>query len=72
MEEGSMDLGDGLHVSRTSADDWQADPDVPGTTMHEVVRSDGDKCVRCWRYVHDISAEDAYAGLCGRCVEAVA
>ena len=38
----------------------------------EVVRSDGDKCVRCWRYVHDISAEDAYAGLCGRCVEAVA
>jgi uncharacterized cupin superfamily protein len=41
MEEGSMDLGDGLHVSRTSADDWQADPDVPGTTMHEVVRRDG-------------------------------
>jgi len=38
----------------------------------EVVRSDGDKCVRCWRYVHDISADDAYAGLCGRCVEAVA
>ena len=33
---------------------------------------DGDKCVRCWRYVHDISADDAYAGLCGRCVEAVA
>ena len=38
----------------------------------EVVRSDGTKCVRCWRYVHDISTEPAFAGLCGRCVEAVA
>jgi hypothetical protein len=28
--------------------------------------------VRCWRYVHDISTEPAFAGLCGRCVEAVA
>jgi isoleucyl-tRNA synthetase len=38
----------------------------------EVVRSDGEKCVRCWRYVHDLSADGTYAGLCGRCVEAVA
>lgn len=36
-----MDLGDGLFVSSTSAEEWSADPDVPGTTMHEVVRSDG-------------------------------
>lgn len=36
-----MDLGDGLFVSRTSAQDWEADPDVPGTTMHEVVKRDG-------------------------------
>ena len=36
------------------------------------LRSDGTKCVRCWRYVHDISTEPAFAGLCGRCVEAVA
>jgi uncharacterized cupin superfamily protein len=36
-----MDLGDGLLVSRTSTDAWQADPDVPGTTMHEVVKRDG-------------------------------
>ena len=38
----------------------------------EVVRSDGTKCVRCWRYVHDITTEPAFAGLCSRCVEAVA
>jgi isoleucyl-tRNA synthetase len=38
----------------------------------DVVRSDGTKCVRCWRYVHDITADPAFAGLCGRCVEAVA
>ena len=37
-----------------------------------VMRTDGTKCVRCWRYVHDISAEPAFAGLCGRCVDAVA
>jgi uncharacterized cupin superfamily protein len=36
-----MDLGDGLFVSRTSAEEWEADPDVPGTTMHEVVKRDG-------------------------------
>lgn len=36
-----MDLGGGLFVSRTSADEWAADPDVPGTTMHEVVKRDG-------------------------------
>jgi isoleucyl-tRNA synthetase len=34
----------------------------------EVVRSDGTKCIRCWRYVHDITTEPAFAGLCGRCV----
>ena len=36
-----MDLGDGLFLSQTSATDWTADPDVPGTTMYEVVRQDG-------------------------------
>jgi isoleucyl-tRNA synthetase len=45
--------------------------DAPELTVR-VVRSDGTKCVRCWRYVHDISAEPAFAGLCGRCVDAVA
>ena len=36
-----MDLRGGLLVSRTSAEDWVDDPDVPGTTMHEVVKQDG-------------------------------
>ena len=45
--------------------------DAPELTV-DVLRSDGTKCIRCWRYVHDISTEPAFAGLCGRCVEAVA
>ena len=44
---------------------------VPSSPSRSL-RSDGTKCVRCWRYVHDISTEPAFAGLCGRCVEAVA
>jgi isoleucyl-tRNA synthetase len=56
-------------VSATEVRD--AGGDGPDLTV-EVLRSDGTKCVRCWRYVHDISTEPAFAGLCGRCVEAVA
>ena len=41
LEGEGMDLGEGLFVSQTSATDWTADPDVPGTTMHEVIRRDG-------------------------------
>ena len=37
----------------------------------EVSRADGTKCVRCWRYVTDISATSPFDGLCGRCVDAV-
>ena len=56
-------------VSATEVRD--AGGDGPDLSV-EVLRSDGTKCVRCWRYVHDISTEPAFAGLCGRCVEAVA
>jgi isoleucyl-tRNA synthetase len=49
----------------------EAGADGPELTV-DVVRTDGTKCIRCWRYVHDISTEPAFAGLCGRCVEAVA
>jgi isoleucyl-tRNA synthetase len=49
----------------------EAAADAPELTV-DVVRSDGTKCIRCWRYVHDISTEPAFAGLCGRCVGAVA
>jgi len=37
-----------------------------------VTRADGVKCERCWRFVHDVSTEPATAGLCSRCVEALA
>ena len=37
-----------------------------------VTRVDGQKCPRCWRYVDTTSSDEALAGLCGRCVEAVA
>jgi isoleucyl-tRNA synthetase len=36
-----------------------------------VGRVDGTRCARCWRYVPSVSREEAYAGLCDRCVDAV-
>ena len=37
-----------------------------------VTRVEGAKCPRCWRYVDQTSAEEQFAGLCDRCVSAVA
>ena len=37
-----------------------------------VERAAGTKCERCWRYVAEVSAEPDRAGLCARCVEALA
>ena len=31
----------GVFVSRASTDDWEPDPDVPGSLMHELVHADG-------------------------------
>jgi uncharacterized cupin superfamily protein len=31
----------GVFVSKASTDDWKADPDVPGSQMHELVHADG-------------------------------
>jgi isoleucyl-tRNA synthetase len=40
---------------------------------HVVVeRATGTKCERCWRYVDAVSTEPDRAGLCSRCVEALA
>ena len=36
-----MDYPPGVFVSRTSTEQWQPDPGVPGTEMHELVHSDG-------------------------------
>jgi isoleucyl-tRNA synthetase len=37
-----------------------------------VERATGTKCERCWRYVPEVSVEPDRAGLCSRCVEALA
>jgi isoleucyl-tRNA synthetase len=38
----------------------------------EVERAPGTRCERCWRYVPAIRSEPAWAGICDRCVEALA
>ncbi len=37
-----------------------------------IERSAGVKCERCWRYVPEVSNDPAWAGLCGRCQDALA
>jgi isoleucyl-tRNA synthetase len=37
-----------------------------------IERAGGVKCERCWRYVPSISSEPEWAGLCGRCHDALA
>jgi isoleucyl-tRNA synthetase len=37
-----------------------------------IERARGVKCERCWRYVDKVSTDPAWAGLCGRCQEALA
>jgi isoleucyl-tRNA synthetase len=37
----------------------------------EVARASGTKCERCWRFVTDISTAPDWAGICGRCVDAL-
>ena len=36
-----------------------------------VERAPGVKCDRCWRYVPSVSSEPDWAGICGRCIEAL-
>jgi len=42
---------------------------APGVT---VTRADGHKCERCWRIVPEVSSQADRAGLCPRCVDALA
>jgi len=44
----------------------------PQALKPSVEKADGTKCERCWRYVPAVSAEPDRAGLCSRCVEALA
>jgi isoleucyl-tRNA synthetase len=47
-------------------------PKTTGGLTVLVERAAGIKCERCWRYVPEVSAEPERAGLCSRCVEALA
>jgi len=47
-------------------------PDGPDTLAVEVERAPGTKCERCWRMVPAISTDPEWAGLCTRCVDALA
>ena len=44
---------------------------VDGVTV-EVDKARGVKCERCWRYVPSTRQEPDWAGLCDRCVDALA
>jgi isoleucyl-tRNA synthetase len=44
---------------------------APEAVTVQVVHADGTKCLRCWRFVTDISTDPSFDGICGRCVEAV-
>ena len=37
-----------------------------------VLKADGVKCERCWRYVPTVRSEPDWAGICDRCVDALA
>ena len=41
QEESPVRRSDGVFVSSVTPGDWQPDPDVPGSEMHELVREDG-------------------------------
>ena len=38
----------------------------------EVEKAPGVKCERCWRYVPTVRTEPDWAGICDRCVDALA
>jgi isoleucyl-tRNA synthetase len=46
--------------------------DGPDSVTVEVERAPGTKCERCWRIVPATSTDPAWAGLCMRCVDALA
>jgi isoleucyl-tRNA synthetase len=46
--------------------------DGPDSVSVEVEKAPGTKCERCWRIVPAISTEPEWAGLCTRCVDALA
>jgi isoleucyl-tRNA synthetase len=47
-------------------------PGEAGEVTVDVGRARGVKCERCWRYVPSVRTEPDWAGICDRCVEALA
>ena len=45
--------------------------EVSDTLSIRVQRSEGEKCVRCWKYHDRLSGHAEHQGICGRCLEAV-
>ncbi|MGE0394630.1 MAG: isoleucine--tRNA ligase [Vicinamibacterales bacterium] len=45
--------------------------DGPDAVTVVVGKAPGVKCERCWRFVPSVATDDAHAGLCGRCVDAL-
>jgi isoleucyl-tRNA synthetase len=62
----------GVSQVALAADHGAAAGTAPGTPVVHVEKADGIKCERCWRFVPEVSADPAVAGLCSRCVEALA
>ena len=48
------------------------DAEGPDSVFVEVDRAPGVKCERCWRFVPAVRTEPDWAGICDRCVEALA
>src|SRR5438067_6901922 len=55
---------------RPAPDDVEAHTEARPRVVIE--RAGGVKCERCWRYVPEVSADPAWAGLCDRCQYALA
>ena len=53
---------------REAADGESVDEQGPSI---KVERVDGVRCDRCWRYVSAVSTDPTWAGLCGRCQDAL-
>jgi isoleucyl-tRNA synthetase len=49
-----------------------ADADGPDRLRIDVEKATGAKCERCWRYVARVRTEPDWAGICDRCVDALA
>jgi isoleucyl-tRNA synthetase len=47
-------------------------PDGPDEVRIEVEKAPGVRCERCWRYVPRVRTEPDWAGICDRCVDALA